>query len=73
MFAERSVDDALVNDCSADHEFAVVVPNASEIVFAVFTSGYVNARVDCLLLKVLQSVAERRPRESADAVGILRV
>ncbi len=30
-------------------------------------------RADCLLLKVDQSVAVRRPREEAEAVGMLRV
>src|SRR4051812_29677438 len=39
----------------------VVVPNASEMVLALFTSGYANVSAVCLLLNVFQSVEERYP------------
>ena len=51
----------------------VVVPKPREIVLAVFTSGYVNARAACLLLKVVQSALVRRPRLVAEEEGTLIV
>ena len=38
--------DEYANVCSADHVLAVVVPNARQITFAEFCSGYVKVRFD---------------------------
>ena len=62
-----------LNVFSPLHMFAVVVPNASDIVFAVFCIGYVNVSAACLLLNSDQSDEVRRPRDEADAVGIFNV
>ena len=48
--------------------FAVVVENAVVMVFAVLIRGYVKVSADCLLLKVVQSVPERRPFTPAAAM-----
>ena len=64
---------AFVNVCVPPQVLLVEVPKARLMVFEVFTSGYVNVNAACLLLNVLQSVEERRPRLEADAVGRLNV
>src|SRR6185437_14768981 len=62
-----------VKVCVPAQVFEVVVPKAREMVFAEFTSGYVNASAACLPLNVEKSEAERRPRTEALAVGRLKV
>ncbi len=68
-YADRIVDDEFANCCSDDQEFAVVVPNASEIVLAEFCRGYENVRDDCLLLNVVQSDDDRHPACDPDAIS----
>ena len=60
-YADSIVDDEFANCCSDDQEFAVVVPNARDIVLAEFCNGYVKEREFCLLLKDVQSDDDRHP------------
>lgn len=49
------------------------MPKAREMVLDEFCIGYVKVRAVCLLLKVVQSVDERRPLTDAVAVGRFKV
>lgn len=60
---------ALVNVCVPAHVLEVVVPKASDTVFALFWSGYVKVSADCFELKVVQSPEERQPKVEPFAVS----
>ena len=73
MYTEASVVDEFANCCSADQVFAVVVPNARDIVLAEFVRGYVKVSASCLLVNVVKSDVDNSPLFNAEAVGMLNV